>query len=115
MQLKVRITQNAHLRPVKSFDLRLFADAKGCDEIAHPDAHKVHVQGKVLHRPTMDYLHVKLRKFTVARPADAIGTVQLHHAVANHALRSCTVFGGCEDSDRQNTPETIRAVNRNCS
>src|SRR5215470_6886765 len=95
MQLKVRITQNAHLRPVKSFDLRLFADAKGCDEIAHLEPHKGHGQSKCRQHHTIDYLHDELREITVEQPTDAIGAVELHHTVANHAVPSCTVFAGC--------------------
>src|SRR5574341_230613 len=42
MQLKIRITEYAHLGTVKPLDLDLFADANGRDEIAHLEPNVCH-------------------------------------------------------------------------
>src|SRR5437667_1695632 len=112
MELEVRIAQHAHLWSIEPFDLRLFADAKRRDEIAHFEPYEGHGKAEDRYDYAIDELHNELREVTVQQTAHAIGAVKLHHLIANDAVPARAVFAGREDPDRQDTPQAVRSMDR---
>src|SRR5712692_6838392 len=110
MELKVRVSQHAHLWAVESFDLGRLADADRRDQVANFEPHVRHHKAKHHEYGSVDHLHDELREVAVEQPADAVRPIQLHEPVAHHTVPTRTVLTGGEDADRQHAPDAAGAV-----
>src|SRR5258705_2808115 len=110
MELKIWITEHAHLRSVETFDFGFLTDAKRCNKIADLEPNKGHHESKHNEHRAVNDLHNELREVTVEQPANTVGAVELHHLVAHYTIPSRAVFSGRKYADRQHAPQTVGSV-----
>src|SRR5512143_2201661 len=104
MQLEIRIPKCTHLRTVESFNLNLFADAYGRNQITDLKPGISHTKAKYLNHAYVDYLHKELREVAVEQTTDAVRTIKFYHSITNNAVPASAILPRREYAHRQNAP-----------
>src|ERR1041384_3814232 len=113
MELEVRIAELAHLGAIETFDFHLRRNADRRNQIADLKPGISHGEAEDSHDACIDDLHEELRNITVKQAAHAVGAVELDELIAHDAVPARAVLPGGEDTDRDDAPQTVHAVDRN--
>src|SRR5258705_13780545 len=86
MELKIWITEHAHLRSVETFDFGFLTDAKRCNKIADLEPNKGHHESKHNEHRAVNDLHNELREIAVQQATHTVGAVELDHFIADDTI-----------------------------
>src|SRR3954447_15535219 len=113
MELKIRITEYAHLGTVETFELDFLANAKRRDNVANLEPYIGHYEAENRHGSSIDQLHEELRQVTIQKPAHTVRAVDLHHLVAYDAIPASAVLTGRKYPDGDYPPKSVYSVDGN--